>query len=54
MTKTRTIHIRGMFCEHCETRIRKALLSLPGVEEAEASFEKEMYRGRGIRDGSGG
>ena len=41
MTETRTIHIRGMFCEHCETRIRKALLSLPGVEEAEASFEKE-------------
>ena len=41
MTKTRTIHIRGMFCEHCESRIRKALLSLPGVEEAEASFENE-------------
>ena len=41
MTKTRTIHIRGMFCEHCETRIRKALLSLPGVEGTEASFEKE-------------
>ena len=41
MTETRTINIRGMFCEHCETRIRKALLSLPGVVDAEASFEKE-------------
>lgn len=38
---TKTIHIRGMFCVHCEETIRKALLALPGVESAEVSWEKE-------------
>ena len=40
-TKTETIRVRGMFCTHCETRVREALLALPGVISAEASFEKE-------------
>ena len=39
---TKTIHIRGMFCVHCEETIRKALLALPGVESADVSWEKEI------------
>ena len=39
---TKTIHIRGMFCVHCEETIRKALLALPGVESADVFWEKEI------------
>ena len=33
----KTLHIEGMMCGHCEARVRKALLALPGVETAVAS-----------------
>lgn len=39
---TKTIHIRGMFCVHCEETIRKALLALPCVKSADVSWEKEI------------
>lgn len=32
--KTVTMEISGMMCEHCEARVRRALLSVPGVSEA--------------------
>ena len=32
--KTVTMEISGMMCEHCEARVRRALLSVPGVTEA--------------------
>ena len=38
---TKTIHIRGMFCAHCERRIHDALMALPGVVSADVSWEKE-------------
>ncbi|HIY01034.1 MAG TPA: heavy metal translocating P-type ATPase [Candidatus Blautia faecipullorum] len=36
-TMTKTLSIKGMMCEHCEAHVKKALESLPGVEEAAAS-----------------
>ena len=39
---TKTIHIRGMFCVHCEETIRKALFALPGVESVDVSWDKEI------------
>lgn len=41
METTKTIYIKGMFCTNCETRVRKALLSLPGVKKANVSFERQ-------------
>ena len=40
-TITETINVKGMFCTNCEKRVQKALLSLPGVESAAASFSEE-------------
>ncbi|MCH5278430.1 MAG: heavy metal translocating P-type ATPase [Christensenellaceae bacterium] len=31
---TKTLHIEGMMCGHCEATVKKALESLPGVEQA--------------------
>lgn len=42
--KEEIVRIRGMFCAHCETRIQNALMKLPSVEFAKASFEKEEVR----------
>lgn len=39
--KTETILVQGMFCANCERRVQKALLSLPGVASARASFSEE-------------
>ncbi len=33
------IKIGGMMCEHCEKRIQKALMSVPGVTSAEADYK---------------
>ena len=32
--------VKGMTCGHCEMRVKKALLAVPGVQEAEASYER--------------
>ena len=34
--------VKGMSCAHCEMRVKKALLAVPGVQEAEASHEREQ------------
>ena len=39
--RTETILVKGMFCTNCERRVQEALLSLPGVKSAEASFSEE-------------
>ena len=36
------IEVRGMTCGHCEMRVKKALMDVPGVKEAEASHEKGL------------
>ena len=33
----KTVNITGMMCGHCEARVKKTLLALPGVESAEVS-----------------
>ena len=38
--KTVTMEISGMMCEHCEARVRRALLSVPGVSEAIVSHKE--------------
>ncbi len=38
-TKTATVKIEGMMCEHCERAIKTALEALPFIETAEASHE---------------
>ena len=37
---TKTIHIEGMMCGHCEAHVQKALEAIDGVAEAQASHEK--------------
>ena len=32
----KTVSIEGMMCMHCEARVKKALLAVPGVESAVA------------------
>ena len=36
---TKTLEVKGMMCEHCEARVRKALEALDQVETAEVSHE---------------
>ncbi len=37
---TKTIKIEGMMCPHCSGRVKTALLSLPGVADADVSHER--------------
>ena len=37
--ETKTLKIKGMMCGHCEARVKQALESLDGVEEARPSHE---------------
>lgn len=50
--RTETILVKGMFCTNCEKRVREALLSLPGVRSADASFAEEtvavIYDGKQV------
>ena len=41
---TETILVKGMFCTNCERTVQKALLSLPGVRSADASFTEETVK----------
>jgi copper chaperone CopZ len=34
--------VTGMTCGHCEMRVKKALLAVPGVQDAEASHERKQ------------
>ena len=36
---TKTIHINGIMCHHCEMRVKKALEALPFITEAQVSHE---------------
>ena len=36
---TKTMHIEGMMCGHCEATVKKALEALPEVTAAEVSHE---------------
>ena len=36
---TKTLHIEGMMCPHCEMRVKNALEALPGVARAQVSHE---------------
>ncbi len=36
---TKTLHIEGMMCAHCEATVKKALEALDGVESAAVSHE---------------
>ncbi len=38
-TMTKTMHIEGMMCGHCEARVKKTLEALEGVNEAVVSHE---------------
>ncbi|MBO4789129.1 MAG: heavy-metal-associated domain-containing protein, partial [Lachnospiraceae bacterium] len=35
------ITVKGMMCEHCEARVRKCLLEIPGVSDARVSRTEE-------------
>lgn len=36
----KTVKVEGMMCGHCEAAVKKALLNIPGIEEAEVSHER--------------
>lgn len=36
---TKTLHIEGMMCSHCEATVKKALEALDEVKEADVSHE---------------
>ena len=36
---TKTLHITGMMCGHCEARVKKALEAVEGVASAAVSHE---------------
>ena len=36
---TKTMHITGMMCGHCEARVKKTLEAVEGVKEAVVSHE---------------
>lgn len=36
----KTLKIKGMMCEHCEARVKKALEGIKGVESATVSHKK--------------
>lgn len=36
---TKTLHVQGMMCGHCEMRVKKALEALDSVVQAEVSHQ---------------
>jgi Cu+-exporting ATPase len=52
-TQRVTLHVTGMTCGTCAIRVRKALLGVPGVLEAEVNFATgtaRVMRGTGLAD----
>lgn len=43
-TKETVVTLLGMSCMSCAGRIKRTLVGIPGVQEAELSFEKEEAR----------
>lgn len=35
------LKVEGMMCGHCKAHVEKALLAVPGVEQAEANLEQK-------------
>ena len=40
VTKTATIHVKGMHCKNCSASVTKALKAVDGVQKVDVSFEK--------------
>ena len=40
-TRTMELRVTGMSCGHCEMRVSKALMAVPGVKDAQADHTKE-------------
>jgi copper ion binding protein len=40
MSKTTTLKIQGMTCNHCVMRVAKALKAVPGVQDALVDLQK--------------
>ena len=40
VTKTSTIHVKGMHCKNCSASVTKALKAVDGVQKADVDFEK--------------
>lgn len=39
---TKILTINGMMCAHCQTRVEKALSSVPGVDKVEVDLAKKQ------------
>lgn len=37
---TKTLKIQGMTCNHCVMRVAKALMAVPGVQDAKVDLQK--------------
>ena len=42
--ETKTLHIDGMMCDHCQNRVTKALEEISGVVSAEVSYETGLAK----------
>jgi copper chaperone len=40
VTRTATIHVKGMHCKNCSASVTKALKAVDGVQKVDVSFEK--------------
>lgn len=40
-TMTKTLHVEGMMCEHCQGRVEKALAAVKGVKHVQVSLEEK-------------
>ena len=43
-TMTKTVHVEGMMCEHCQARVEKALAAVKGVKSVQVSLEDKTAR----------
>ena len=43
-TMTKTLHVEGMMCEHCQARVEKALAAVKGVKSVQVSLEDKTAR----------